>query len=173
MDGTLVDTNLANFLAYEKAINSVIKTRKSVSFNKEIRFNRTVLRATFPKLSEALIGDIIKAKEVFYNEFIHLISPISRNIEILKECSKANKCYLVTNCREERAIKTLSQFRLLEYFSKLIFRQLSENNIKINKYELALKILDIDPNIVIAFENEDVEIDDAKKVGIHLFNIID
>jgi FMN phosphatase YigB (HAD superfamily) len=69
MDGTLVDTNLANFSAYKKAINYVIKDNKLV-YNHPVRFNRSILRTTFPNLTEKEIEKIIQLKESFYNEFL-------------------------------------------------------------------------------------------------------
>jgi beta-phosphoglucomutase len=40
MDGTLVDTNLANFSAYKNAVDSVLQTETNLVYNPEIRFNR-------------------------------------------------------------------------------------------------------------------------------------
>jgi beta-phosphoglucomutase-like phosphatase (HAD superfamily) len=51
MDGTLVDTNLANFSAYKKALDSVLQTDTNLVYKPEIRFNRSVLRANFPHLT--------------------------------------------------------------------------------------------------------------------------
>ena len=46
MDGTLVDTNLANF-QLTKALDSVLQTDTNLVYKPEIRFNRSVLRANF------------------------------------------------------------------------------------------------------------------------------
>ena len=46
---------------------------------------------------------------------------------------------------------------------------MNENN-KINKFQNAIEKLDITPNIVIAFENEESEILFALKAGIEIIN---
>ena len=42
----------------------------------------------------------------------------------------------------------------------------------INKFENALKTLELEPQMIIVFENEQFEIDEAVKAGIPIENII-
>ena len=44
MDGTLVDTDFANFLSYKKAIQSFIPTENEIQYNPNERFNRASLK---------------------------------------------------------------------------------------------------------------------------------
>jgi len=67
MDGTLVDTNLANFLSYKKAIISVTKSNYDLTYNSDKRFNRSCLKDTVPNLTEKEYEIIIKEKEKYYN----------------------------------------------------------------------------------------------------------
>ena len=60
MDGTLVDTNLANFSAYKKAVDSVLQTDTNLVYNPEIRFNRSVLKASFPLLTDKELEKVIQ-----------------------------------------------------------------------------------------------------------------
>jgi len=62
MDGTLVDTNLANFFSYRKAIQSVTKSDYNLSYNPDNRFNRNSLKTTVPNLSETEYAE--SAKEI-------------------------------------------------------------------------------------------------------------
>src|SRR5690606_36706399 len=89
---------------------------------------------------------------------------------ILFKYSKTNKTVLVTNCREDRALITLNYHGLTEKFSKLFFRQLSEDDQKINKFQNAVSVLGILPKSVIVFENEQAEIINAQKAGIQIIN---
>jgi beta-phosphoglucomutase len=166
MDGTLIDTNLANFLSYKKAIKSVFKSDISLSYNPEKRFNRSDLEITCPNLDKAEYSKIIQQKEENYDEFLHETKIIDEVADILKWYSKTHRTVLVTNSRQERAIKTLNHFGLSDLFRDKFYRQFSDGNERINKFTNALLKLDISPNLVLAFENEETEIEDAKKVGI-------
>lgn len=169
MDGTLVDTNLANFSAYKKAVDSVLQTDTNLVYNPEIRFNRSVLRANFPHLTDKELEKVIQVKESLYDEFLNVTTLIYENVEVLLKYSKSNQTYLVTNCRKDRALKTLNHFGLIDKFTNVFYRIFDDNK-KVNKFENALSILGVPPNIVIAFENEEIEIADAKSAGITIIN---
>lgn len=172
MDGTLVDTNLANFLAYKKALDSVLQTDTQLIYNPKHRFNRGVLKTNFPDLTDIEIGKVIQVKESLYDEFLNVTTLIDENVEVLLKYSKTNQTYLVTNSRKDRALKTLNHFGLTEKFTNVFYRVFDDNNRKINKFENALSILGVPPNIVIAFENEKTEIINAKNAGITIINPI-
>ena len=169
MDGTLVDTNLANFSAYKNAVNSVLQTETNLVYNPEIRFNRSVLKASFPHLTDKELEKVIQIKESLYDEFLNVTTLIDENVAVLLKYSKSNQTYLVTNCRKDRALKTLNHFGLIDKFTNVFYRMFDDNK-KVNKYENALSILGVPPNIVIAFENEEIEIADAKSAGITIIN---
>ena len=173
MDGTLVDTNLANFSAYKKAVDSVLQTDTNLVYNPKIRFNRSVLKANFPHLTDKELEKIIQVKESLYDEFLEVNRLIDENVEVLLKYSKSNQTYLVTNCRKDRAIKTLNHFGLIDKFTNVFYRIIDDSNGKVNKFENALSILGVPPNIVIAFENEEIEILDAIQAGIPRENIYD
>lgn len=170
MDGTLVDTNYANFLAYKKAILSVTNSDHGLIFNSTIRFNRSILKNAIPNLTENEYKRIIKEKEVYYNDFLHETKLNKATADILIKYSKTNKTVLVTNCRKDRAEATLNHFGLLKKFSETFYRVLSDNEKKINKFQNAILKLGVSPNLIVAFENEDAEIANAKKAGILIIN---
>jgi beta-phosphoglucomutase len=170
MDGTLVDTNLSNFSAYKKAVDSVLQKDTNLLYNPEIRFNRSMLKANFPHLIEKELEKVIQLKEVLYDEFLNVTTLINENVEVLLKYSKSNQTYLVTNCRKDRALKTLNHFGLIDKFTNVFYRKFDDNNKKVNKFENALSILGVPRNIVIAFENEEIEIADAKIAGVTMIN---
>ena len=172
MDGTLVNTNLANFSAYKKAVDSVLQTDTKLVYNPKIRFNRSVLRSSFPHFTDKELEKVIQVKESLYDEFLHVTTLIDENVEVLFKYSKSNQTYLVTNCRKDRAIITLNHFGLINKFTNVFYRIFDDNNKKVNKFENALSILGVPPNIVIAFENEEIEVTDAKSAGITIINPI-
>ena len=170
MDGTLVDTDLANFLSYKKAVISVTKSDHNLTYNPDERFNRSNLKNAVPNLTESEYEKIIQEKEEYYNDFIHETKLNTEIAHILFKYSKTNKTVLVTNCRKDRAMTTLKHFELKDKFNNIFCREFNDNNKKVNKFKNAISILGVPPNFVIAFENEKVEIADAKQAGIEIIN---
>jgi beta-phosphoglucomutase-like phosphatase (HAD superfamily) len=170
LDGTLVDSNLANFSAYKKAIDSVIQQESNLVYNPKLRFNRSVLKVNFPYLTDKNLEKVIEIKESLYSEFLNLTSLIDENVEVLRKHYKTNQTYLVTNCRKDRALSTLNHFGLTDMFTNLFYRMIDNDNRKVNKFKNALSILGVHPNYVVAFEDEESEIIDAKNAGITIIN---
>ena len=79
---------------------------------------------------------------------------------------------MVTNCRRDRAMATLKHFGLEDKFNNIFYREFGYNEKKINKFENAILKLGVPPNLVIVFENEEIEIADAQKTGISIINPI-
>ena len=172
LDGTLVDSNYANFLSYKTAINNVTKVDYNLEYNSKIRFNRTILKNTIPNLNNDQFDKIIFEKESSYNEFLHEIRLNKTVSEILTKYSRTNKTVLVTNCRKDRALKILNYFNLYENFGSIFYRQFNVIEQKINKYKNAIFKLNISPSLIIAFEDEESEIKDALEAGIININKI-
>lgn len=171
MDGTLVDTDFANFLSYKSAIMSVIGLDGEIEYNPNERFNRTTLKAIVPNLSDQQYNRIIQQKEENYNENLSETRLKNSVVEILMRYSKTNKAVLVTNCREDRALKTLDYHGLTDKFSNIFFREVSDDS-RINKYEKVMSSLSLSPQSVLVFENEKQEISDAILAGISINNIL-
>lgn len=169
MDGTLVNTDYANFLSYKKAIDSVRGENFKIIFDPAVRFNRSLLNTIIPNLTEQEFRLIISKKEKYYDSFLSETEINYNIVEILCEFCKTNKTILVTNCRKERALATLNYHKLIDKFSDLFFREFGKKE-KINKFQNAIMKLGISPYVVIAFENEENEIIDAITAGIQYIN---
>lgn len=172
MDGTLVDTDFANFLSYKKAIESYIQLKNEIEFDPNERFNRASLKVAVPNLKEADYEKIIRKKEENYKEHLSETKLNKSVTDILLKYSKTNKTVLVTNCREDRAMMTLNYHNLTDKFSYIFFRNISDNGQRINKYKKAISSLSLSAQTVIVFENERPEIEDAILAGISIENII-
>jgi len=170
MDGTLVDTNYANFLAYKKAIQSVTTSNYGLTYNPDRRFNRSNLKTAVPNLTKDKYEKIIREKEEYYNDFLDETKLNKKTAEILCKYSKTNKTVLVSNCGKDRAMTTLKHFGLTNKFSDIFCREFGENDKKIDKFQNAISKLGVSPNFVIAYENEESEIANAKKSGISIIN---
>ena len=172
MDGTLIDTDFANFLSYQEAIQSVIQSNIKIHYVPNERFNRTTLKKVVPNLTEVKLVEIIKQKKINYKKHLDQTKLNKSVSDILIQYSKTNKTVLVTNCREDRAFITLEYHKLTDKFSHLFFKQITDKDNRVNKYKNALNSLDLSTQTVIAFENEEIEIDDAILAGIPIDNII-
>ena len=172
MDGTLIDTDFANYLSYKNAIETEIAFDKEIQYNPNERFNRTSLKNIIPNLTDSEYDKIIKQKEVNYEKYLSHTKLNESVVDILLQYSKTNKTVLVTNSREERALKTLHYHNLVDKFSHLFFRQTIESEKRINKYKSAISFLSLPAQKVIVFENEKQEIEDAILAGIIKNNII-
>jgi beta-phosphoglucomutase-like phosphatase (HAD superfamily) len=161
LDGTLVDTDFANFLAYKMAIERVIG--KSIVFNPQQRFNRAQLKTVFNEISDSQFSEIIRLKEMQYSGLLSETKLISDIANFLFRYYKSNKTILVTNSRKSRAMETLNYHCLTDKFHCFFFQ---ENNTTNNKFQIAITQLGISPKNVIAFENESEEIKKAKNIGV-------
>ena len=50
MDGTLVDTDYANFLAYQQAISEIVESDLNIEYDSNFRLNRSSLKIFVPFL---------------------------------------------------------------------------------------------------------------------------
>jgi beta-phosphoglucomutase-like phosphatase (HAD superfamily) len=170
MDGTLVDTNFANYLSYKMAIRSVVQM--DIAYNPNERFSRVSLKRIAPNQAEKDYDMIIRQKEANYKDYLSQTKLNKSVADILLNYFKTNKTVLVTNCREDRAIMTLNYHELADKFSNLFFRQTSESENRINKYKNAMTSLRLTAQNVLVFENEKKEIEDAILAGISVNNIL-
>ncbi|WP_423819679.1 HAD hydrolase-like protein [Salinimicrobium sp. TIG7-5_MAKvit] len=172
MDGTLIDTDYANFLSYKKALKPVIGINNEILFNSNERFTRTSLKSAVPDLTETEYEKIIQKKEVYYKEYLSETKLNESVVDILLKYFKTNQTVLVTNCRKDRALMTLKHHKLKEKFNHILFRNASDNGQHINKYLNAITKLNLSTQKVIVFENERTEIEDAILAGIPINKII-
>lgn len=113
---------------------------------------------------------IIQEKERCYKDYLPQTTIIKENVEILFKYSTSHRTVLVSNCREDRALETLSYHGLTDKFTTLFYRDTTTITQKINKYQNAINLLGISPNNVVAFEDEQSEIADAVEAGIKIIN---
>lgn len=176
LDGTLIDTDYANWLAYNKAYD-ISEFKKDIDPADDILFEFDVNeRVDKLRITDVLIhfgkkycDDIIIKKKEFYSENLKFTKQIEENVDILKRFSKTNKIILVSNCSRERGIETLKYHQLDTYFHKMFFAE--DKTLSENKYENAIQLLGISPDNIVAFEDDKNQIEIAKEVGIKNINV--
>lgn len=172
LDGTLIDTDYANYLSYKRAIISINNNYKIIPFTSGMRFNRSLLRLIIPNLTDSEYRTIIEYKEIFYKNNLQYTTINKLGKDILDKYCNTNETVLVTNCRRERALITLNYHGVYEKFSHHFYRQTQIISNKYNKFSNAIQILNISSLLVVAFENELSEIIQAINAGIINDNII-
>lgn len=170
MDGTLVDSDYANFLSYKRALIDSNCGVLDVEFKNE-RFNRESLKERVPSLTDAQLEIIIPLKEEYFMEFILETQLNAELATLVKECCDENRVILVTGCRGKRALEVLKYHRMLNYFSRLICWEDTHQSGLSNKYESAIKLMGVRPDSVFIFEDDDICIEEAISAGVHRKNI--
>lgn len=172
LDGTLIDTDYANYLSYMHAIEDVTRRKHDLQFNSRKRFTREVLREKIPYLTNHQYNTIVSLKTNYYNKYLPKTNVNTSLAKFIRKYSRTNETVLVTSCREKRAIGTLRHHNLLGYFSQLICREvLSESGLS-NKYLNAVNLLSANPMACIVCENDISDINNAMLAGVPRKNII-
>ena len=172
MDGTLIDTNYANYLSYKRAIHEVTSREHDLRFNYEKRLNRERLKENIPYLTDEQYNNIVSLKTNYYSEYLPETKVNKALVDFLRKYSGTNEAVLVTCCREKRALETLQYHNLLGCFSRLMcWEALSGSGIS-NKYANALNLLSATPVACIVCENNIIDIKEAIIAGVPRANII-
>lgn len=170
MDGTLVDSDYANFLSYKRAILDANCGVLNVEFTND-RFNRDSLKERIPSLTTAQLETIVALKEEYFMEFISKTRLNTELANLVRECSEKNRLILVTGCRGKRALEVLKHHKMLNYFARLICWEDTSQSGSSNKYESAIKLTGAIPEYIFIFEDDDICIEEAVRAGVPKRNI--
>jgi beta-phosphoglucomutase-like phosphatase (HAD superfamily) len=164
MDGTLVETDYANFLAYNKAINSVLNIRNTIEFNPNHRFDKNSLKQQFQNLSDFQYKRIIQLKNKLTNDFLSKTFVNSKVVEAFISMSETKRTVLVTNASFDRAMQTM-KFHGLDRYLDAMFCS-GHRSSDANKYQHAIETLGASTKNIVLFENEDKEVLNALNSGV-------
>ncbi|MGI0134809.1 MAG: HAD family hydrolase, partial [Candidatus Micrarchaeaceae archaeon] len=117
LDGTLVDTYEADYLAYRDAIQEV--TGKSISREAFTETHgqelRSKLAALAPEIDNAAIQKISDSKKRHYPKYTHLTVLNDALIQFLATCAKEHETVLVTTAKRQNALLVLKAHNILHY----------------------------------------------------------
>ena len=151
LDGTLLETDLANFYSYKKACYEVLGITLSLPYTRfDYRFLKDFLKQF--NIDDTLMLRIKLLKDLYYKDFIFLTKINEYIKNVLVGAFKTNKTILVTNANKNRVSMLLDHHSLSCYFSHIFI------NKKQNKFSNLLNFYNLNPKKIILFENEKTEI---------------
>jgi len=162
LDGTLVETDPANFLAYKEAIAHCLGQGFKAKLPSTKRLTREVLRECLIAVPETTIQSIARYKEDIYGQFLHATTanqPILRLLEL----AQGKEVILASNCRRPRAELVLDHHGINGKFTRKYF---SESDDARHKYEKIFCDLDVDSRQVVVFDDDPVEAASALAVCV-------
>lgn len=170
MDGTLVDTDYANYLSYRRAVIEATRGTHDVEFTDE-RLNRESLKKRLPSLTAAQLEVIVSLKTEYFTEFLSNTRLNTALAHFITEHRSKNTIVLVTCCREKRAVEVLKHHKMLECFTRLICWEALPQGGSLNKYESAISLMGASQEAVLIFENDNTGIVEAVLAGVPRSNI--
>lgn len=171
LDGTLVDTDNANFLAYKEAILNIKELDLAQFDSNTVRFTREKLRKIIPNTTELEFKEIIDIKDKVFHKYLNETKINIEYLEFIKQYSKTNKIILATNSSKARAELILRFYDLVNIFDFIFYKE-DYNDYKVGKYEYVLNSLKLDPKSVMIFDNEQLELTNAHIAGVPAKNMM-
>lgn len=166
MDGTLVNSDIANFNAYSEALSPTINLAQRYIAGR-------ITRASLSELgvSRNMQESVISQKREIYNKYLKDTIKMPLACKILEIVSKTNMTILATQSEKQRAIDTLQYHNLHAKFTYSVFREDLQEEQQ-NKYAHVVQKYNLNPQDIFVFEDNEIEITNALTAGIPQKNII-
>lgn len=165
LDGTLVETDEANFLAYQEAIYEVVNVE--IEANGE-RFTKENIKEWCPYISEEEFKEIVKYKNDAFEKYLGKTKPNLDVIKLVEILSYKCRVFLCSNSNARRGNDVLAYHNLDRLFNNKYY-----NILPLNKYSKVLSLYNIASRDVLVIENDEEDIRDALNAGILTEQIID
>lgn len=173
MDGTILGTREANFLAYKKAIQE---------FNLELTHevfaatwgtdSRIFLRNLYPQLKEKGLEQIRQRKAEIYPDFLHLTTLNKPLMAIIQTLAARLPIGLVTTAKTENVNAILKHHALDQTFTTLVCGDdVSCSKPSPEPYLLAAARIGYRPEDLITFEDSEAGVESAHRAGVHVVKV--
>jgi beta-phosphoglucomutase len=174
LDGTLCDTDQANYHAYSKAFQDEGHHIDEPTFWSEAvgTHANDFIRALIPGISTESVKRIREHKARYYPELMHLVRPHRELIDFLKVTSPLHQTVLVTTAAEANAMSVVRATGLVELFDHFVFgTSVEHNKPHPEAYLKALQLTGLQPDEALAFEDSQTGIDAAVAAGLKVIKI--
>lgn len=162
LDGTLVNTDKANSMAYQQSVYDVT----GITINTDsCRITRDSLKTKI-NVSNNILQEIIIKKEKLFNEYLILTQPLPA-LFILQHLKNTHNV-LLTYARRERAKSVLEYYGATSLFNNFYYR---DSYLGKSKFDYLVNEQHYSSNKIIVFENDQKAIADAIQFGIPQRNI--
>lgn len=169
LDGTLVDSDYANFLAYKDAVIHVLSNHIELDFIQDIRITREALKVLIPSITDKQLEAIISYKERIYHKYLSETKVNPQLIEIFTH-SQEKEVALATNSHRCRAELLLNHHGLIDKFSRKIYKDAKDQR---DKFTRLMDGIPKEKKNFLVFENDQNSIESAVACGIGIDQIID
>lgn len=174
LDGTLVNTENANFEAYKRAISDICK----VSISKQ-DFKLTngmgykdFLPILVPSISKTEVEKVSIRKKEIYAELMHLTQANTFLVDFLRQMSGHHVTALVTTAKKANGETVLKEHNLTDLFDFVVYGDDVENmKPHPEAYIKAIQLSGLEAREIIAFEDSGVGIKAAKAANIATIHI--
>jgi len=178
LDGTLADTDEANYHAYSRAFADEGYTldRKPFFYLQStlgLRADAYIPRLA-PDASPEVVNRIWKNKAGYYANAMHLVRPNHQLIAFLRLSRPHHTTALLTTAKRANASRVLAATGLsLNEFDHHIFGdEVTQSKPNPEVYLKALERADLEPNEVIAFEDSEGGLAAANAAGIRVIKVV-
>lgn len=160
LDGTLIDTDLANNLSYQFAIQKI--TGKTVDTSPINRITRTEIIQILPNVLPQDVRKIVAMKEKIYHNFLSRTKLNENLVLLLKLFHSLNyNTILLTNSCRHRARQLCKFYKITDLFT----HQYYSEDYNTDKYHFLKDNIKIKQSIVL-FENDAISILKAQQAGL-------
>ena len=166
MDGTLVNSDITNFKAYQEALLPTI----------DLAHKNIAGRITRASLSELGVprnkqNAIVEKKREVYTKYLNDTIKMPLACRLLDIVAKEHITILATRSEKQRAIDTLSHHQLDSKFTHAVYGEDIPEGYT-NKYSYIIQKYELNPENIFVFEDNEKEIAGAISAGISSTNII-
>lgn len=165
LDGTLVETDEANFLAYQESIEKVMGVR---IVSKRGRFTKENILEECPQINDEELKEVVKCKNDVFEKYLGETIPNLDVVEMVERMSQKCQVILCSNSNSRRGNDVLAYHNLDRLFDEKYY-----NILPLNKYAKVLSLYNLASKDVLVLENDEAGISDALKVGILKEQIFD
>jgi beta-phosphoglucomutase-like phosphatase (HAD superfamily) len=169
LDGTLVDSDVANFLSYKAAALHVLSSQmNNLEFDPDIRMTREILAKCIPNANNEQIAQIVAGKEIVYKQYLPR-TILNVLLADIIERSRNKEMILATNSRKSRADMLLAHHKISDKFTLKVYRESEDPR---DKYTRLIPRLLKENRSIAIFENDAKAIESAIACGIGANRVI-
>jgi len=173
LDGTLVDTREANFLAYRDAFAESGRDLSAEQFEGTWgRDSRDFIPDLLPGVTQSEVDAIRSAKSRIYAEHLHRTTPNTALIDFLRLVAPTHRTALVSTAKSGNGEQILRAHGIRELFDVVVWGdQVARSKPDPEGYLMALEQLDVDASASLAFEDSETGRQAALAAGLAVLEV--